>query len=237
VGIVGGGTLYSATWTNAKAVEDYLPAGGPSGKLTKDWTNATTTQLKNNAVAQVLALSLSVGFDAADADYSASGTPLSAMIINSGPFDGWTVGAFLVEANKVLGNDPTATHTVAEVQSTAGAINENYVDGTTDNGYLDCPNGTAQSRTIRDLSLPSVFGESNISTYPNPSKGQLQVSLGSLKNAEIQVIDSRGAIVERRSAGNEQTLSFNLRKYGTGMYLIKVVSGKTVKTSKVLIQN
>jgi Bacterial lectin/Secretion system C-terminal sorting domain len=238
VGIVGGGTLYSATWTTAAAVETYLPAGGPSAKLTADYTNATTNQLKNNAVAQVLTLSLSVGFDAADPNYSPSGTALSAMIITSGPFAGWTVGAFLTEANKVLGNDPAATHSVADVQNTAGAINENYDDGTTDNGYLRCPNTQQTGRAApRDQITNNGLMSTDVSVYPNPSRGQVQVNMGALRNAEVTVVDSRGVVVERKLAGSTQTLSLDLKKYGTGVYLVKVVSGSTVKTSKVLVEN
>ena len=236
VGLAGAGTNYSATWTTAAAIAAYLPAGGPSAKLTQDYTNATTSQLKNNAVAQVLALSISVGLDAYYDDFGAGGVELGDMIIGSGPFDGWTVDAFLAEANKVLGGG-VSSYSVAQIQSTAGAINENYVDGTMDNGYLECPPGTERSVPGRNISEQIISQQNGMVVYPNPSRGQVQLNLGTTSNSQIMIVNARGAIVERRSAGGAQTLSFDLKKYGTGVYLIKVGSGANVQTSKVIVQD
>ena len=60
------------------------------------------------------------------------------MVISSGAFAGWTVSAFLMEANKVLGGCSSA-YSIQNVLTTAAAINENYVNGNTDKGFLDCP--------------------------------------------------------------------------------------------------
>lgn len=74
--------------------------------------------------------------------------------------------------------------------------------------------------------------------YPNPSRGQVQVSLGSSNaKAQIQIVNSRGVVVETKVAGNAQNFSFDLRKYGVGVYLVKVVTGNEVKTTKVVVQD
>ena len=129
---------FTASWTTAQSITDYLPAGGNASVLSANYTNPTTNQLKNNLVNHLLALTLSVTFDGDDVDFGDGGTPLADMEIASGPFAGWTVADFLVEANKVLGGTSSA-FTANEVKSTAGAINENYVDGNIDNGFLVCP--------------------------------------------------------------------------------------------------
>jgi hypothetical protein len=84
-------------------------------------------------------LTLSVGFDAKFEDFGQGGNKLADMIINSGAFKGWTVANFLAEANKALGG--CGSYTPKQVMETITAINENYVDGKTDKGYLVCAGG------------------------------------------------------------------------------------------------
>lgn len=58
------------------------------------------------------------------------------MIIKDGTFKGWTVSAFLAEANKALGG--CGTYTPKQMQETIEKINENYTDGKSDKGFLQC---------------------------------------------------------------------------------------------------
>lgn len=125
-------------FTTAQAITDYLPAGGQAKALTQNYTNPTTFQLKNTLVDHLVALTLSVQFDATDPSFGQAGVQLGDMIIGSGTFANWTVKNFLTEANKVLGG-AASSYSVQDVLTTASAINENYVDGKIDNGYLVCP--------------------------------------------------------------------------------------------------
>ena len=59
------------------------------------------------------------------------------MYISDGTFKGWSVADFLAEANKALGGCSTQ-YTAKQIQETIEKINENYVDGTRDNGFLVC---------------------------------------------------------------------------------------------------
>src|SRR5215203_718251 len=77
------------------------------------------------------------------------------------------------------------------------------------------------------------------SVYPNPSRGQVQVKLGAVTSSKTQVmvINSRGITVEERTiSSSSQALPLNLRKYGTGVFLVKIISGSSVQTQKVLVQ-
>jgi hypothetical protein len=231
----------SAKWTTAAAVEAYLPAGGPSNVLPAgNLVNPSTSQLKNNAAGQVLTLSLSVGFDNADPNFSPSAIALKDYIIASGPYAGISVGAFLVIANNVLGTASSTATQVSNVQTTATAINENFDDGTTDNGYLNCPAAVRPGPANNiDPAQPTVMLASGITAgaYPNPSRGQFRFGLSKVDSkAQILVVDSKGTIVERRPAGNSQTFNFDLKKYGIGVYMIKVVSGNEIKATKVIVQ-
>lgn len=129
---------YHVTFENARDITDYLPAGGPAKKLSRNYLNPSTFALKNNLVNHLVALTLSVKFDAADGSFGTAGIPLGNMEISSGAFAGMTVNDFLVIANQVLGGTNSSFST-QDVLSTATSINENYVDGKKDNHFLVCP--------------------------------------------------------------------------------------------------
>ena len=126
---------YHVTLTTAQAITDLLPTGGQAAVLTQNYTDPAA--IKNVLVGHLVALTLSTGFDVYDANFGQAGTTLGQMEIGSGTFAGWTVNAFLAEANKTLGG--CGTYSVQDVLTTATSINENYVDGNVDNGFLVCP--------------------------------------------------------------------------------------------------
>lgn len=234
---VGATPNYYARFTTAQAITDYLPAGGPAKKLTQNYTDPATSDLKNVLVQHLLALSLSVRFDQVDPSFGSAGIQLGNMIIGSGAFQGWTVTAFLAEANKVLGGTSNA-YSVQDVLETAAAINENYVDGKMDGGYLDCPDGQVSApgnRIIReDMVMPGF------SVQPNPSTGRFAFRLnkGTAGLAQVQVSNASGRIIETRSVplvGKGQTLWFDLTSQAPGIYMVRVATNEGVETHKVVI--
>lgn len=130
---------YYINLTTAQAITDLLPTGGEAKALTANATNPAS--IKNVLVGHVVALTLSTAFDAKFADFGQGGVVLGDMVIGSGKFKDWTVSAFLAEANKVLGGCSIA-YTAKDVLDVATLINENYVDGKVDKGYLVCPGTT-----------------------------------------------------------------------------------------------
>lgn len=127
---------YYVKLTSAQAVTDLLPTGGKASALTANATDPAS--LKNVLVGQIVALKLSVGFDLYDANFGESPVPLGAMVIGSGTFKGVPVYKFLAIAEKVLGGC-SKEFTLQDVNETASSINQNYVDGKTNNGFLVCP--------------------------------------------------------------------------------------------------
>jgi hypothetical protein len=231
---------YHATFTTAQAITDYLPAGGQGKALTKNYTNPKTTDLKNVLVQHLLALTLSVGFDQADASFGTAGIHLSDMVISSGAFSGWTVGDFLVEANKVLGGG-ASLYTAKQVEETAAAINENYVDGSVDRGYLDCPTTTNQGGVTQRRALTQEAAAAlTLRAQPNPSRGQLQLQLAGVSGkVALQITNASGVVIESRSLsleGATRVLPLDLSRQAAGLYLIRLVSSKGVQTQKILLQ-
>ena len=132
------GCTYKIILTSAQAITDYLPAGGTPAVLTTNYTNPTG--LKNNLASQLVALTLSVQFDLYDPAFSGSSVQLGNLIIGTGTFKGMTIAAVLSEANKVLGGCPSK-YSATEISDVLSSINENFVDGTKNGGFLVCPGG------------------------------------------------------------------------------------------------
>lgn len=123
--------------TSAQAITGLLPAGGPAAALSAVYTDPAS--LKNVLVGQLVALKLSIGFDYADDNFGQSPVALGDMIIASGPFKSNRVTDFLDIAEEVLGGC-SQDFTPAQIVETATSINENFDNGTTDKGFLTCPN-------------------------------------------------------------------------------------------------
>ena len=128
--------------TSAKAVENFLPAGGKPAVFTiRDVIDPTAKEMKNSLASHMVALALSLGFDAYDPDFSASGTALGDLVVACGPFQRYTVYEVFSIANDVIGGcrDDYAANDIYDV---VYRINENFVDGIMNNGFLVCK-GTA----------------------------------------------------------------------------------------------
>jgi len=135
------GCNYNITLSSAQAVTNFLPQGGTAGSLTKNYWDPTNTPKssnnpKNVLAGHIVALTLSTTFDAWDADFGESNTQLSNAVITTGDFEGWTVGQVLDEAEKVLGGC-ASNYTASQLTDVLTAINECYVDGIQNTGFLD----------------------------------------------------------------------------------------------------
>ncbi|RLD22062.1 MAG: hypothetical protein DRI54_08675, partial [Bacteroidetes bacterium] len=130
------GCDFMLTLTSSEAVQEFLPSGGSASQFTEDLIDPLN--YSNVLAGQLVALRLSVTFDENDVDFSPSDVNLGDMIINSGEFQGWTVYEIIDEANRYIGAC-SSNYTGSQLNEVLSAINENYVDGTNDGGYLDCP--------------------------------------------------------------------------------------------------
>lgn len=229
---------FHVLFTSAQAITDYMPAGGPSKKLTANYTNPATTTLKNTLVDHLVALTLSVGFDDADPSFGQAGITLGDMKIGSGAFANWTVRNFLSEANIVLGGG-TSIYTIQQVLETASAINENYVDGSQDHNYLDCPGGggTAGRPALENLSQEVTTKQSFI-VGPNPTNGLVDLRMnGVTGKADVIITSANGSVVERRSISNTNTVQrFNLDQQPSGLYLMRIITDQGIQVHKLVVQ-
>jgi hypothetical protein len=138
------GCDYTITLTSAQAVTDFLPQGGSPASLTMSYVDPVNTPKssnnpKNVLASHVVALSLSVTFDAWDEDFSESATDIGNAVITSGDFEGWTVSDVLAEAEKVLGGC-SSDYSASELAEVLSAINESFIDGNKTSDFLENSN-------------------------------------------------------------------------------------------------
>jgi lysophospholipase L1-like esterase len=145
VGCAGG---YTLKLTSVEAISAFLPSSSraaqalnasytnpvkPTGNPKKEIPNAYASSFAG----EVVALSLSVGFDDADADFSSGDTQLKDAVVTEGTFSGKTVAFVLAQANLALGGC-SSKYSLAELQAIVQAINEGYDVGRS-SSLLSCP--------------------------------------------------------------------------------------------------
>ena len=120
---------FSATFTDATAVENFLPSGSTPTPFIQDHVDPTATEAGALA-GQVLALTLNVGFDLFDSNFAPSVSNLNDYTINdlSVSCDGMTAQKVLAEANTILGG-LTSSFSPSEINECATWINEKFDDG------------------------------------------------------------------------------------------------------------
>lgn len=129
------GGVRTLTFTSAAAIEKFLPQGAAAEALTSSYVNPTG---KLGVLSgQTLALQLNVDFSAAAAGGHRTG--LGALTVQSGKLVGYTVTQVLVLCNAALGGNNSvlpAGVKLTDLNDTASRINECFVDGTTNTGYI-----------------------------------------------------------------------------------------------------
>ncbi|REJ84286.1 MAG: T9SS C-terminal target domain-containing protein [Bacteroidetes bacterium] len=123
--------------SSADQIRQFLPSGTTPSVLPSGILSDPGSGYKNVLAGQIVALTLSVGFDNFDADFSASNSRLENLVVKSGLFSGKTVKQILSEANKAIGGCSSA-YTLSQLNAVLSAINENFVDGQINNGFLEC---------------------------------------------------------------------------------------------------
>ncbi len=132
IGLVGGSGKF-LRFTSAGAIRNFLPAGGKPKALTASANNPTTSAAGVLA-GQVLALKLSASFSSAG--ITTPGLP-GLEIVSGNPLAGCTVTKALAAADKALGGGGLpAGVSFSQLNDIITHLNENYDNGTTDNGYL-----------------------------------------------------------------------------------------------------
>ena len=185
------------TFTSSEAIADYLPAGGSAALLSGNVVDPTTSY--GVLSSQLVAITLAVGFDVYDPNFSASSSSFSSLTIKSGTFAGMSVASFLQLANNIIGGCSNQ-YSLSAINEAATAINENFDNGTVDNGFLNCSRGI--SLNIEIGANPNVCETGNGLVTVTITGGTPAYELKIYKNnVLISVINSNDAIAYLNSLG------------------------------------
>ena len=182
--IVIGGTI-TATFTDALAVLNYLPATGPAGPLIGNVQDPSTTS-SGELAGEVLALKLNVDFSAASVLTSA--VPLGNLRICNfsllPAINGQTVSQFLATANILLGGG-AAPFGPSSAASVARLINSAFVGG--------APSSFAQASLVAGPSCGWQPGD--MITYTQTSWGTPATTAGGLLDANFSTVHGAAVII------------------------------------------
>ncbi|MBL7925958.1 MAG: T9SS type A sorting domain-containing protein [Bacteroidia bacterium] len=244
--VIGGGPCVGSrtlTLSNANAVRNFLN-GQPntvSNVLAANLVNPTSGSYQNKLAAQLVALTLNVYFDAYDPNFAITTTvPLGSAIISgmtggSAVFNGMTVNQFLSEANKRLGGcvaAPVASPTTWA--NAAETINLAYLGGAAINtGLLSCPFGNNKVA----IETAATW---NVSAYPNPSNGIVNVAFNAFVDAEINitVLDLSGRDVwstTEHAFTGDNTRTYDLSQLPKGVYMMRLSLDDHFKVIRLVI--
>ena len=232
------GCTFTVTFSSSFAVETYLPCGGPAAILNNSFTDPSC--LNNVLLSQLLAASLSVGFDNYDAGFGNSSTALQDLLVAYGPMQGLTVGDVLDEANQLLGGCGSA-FSRQDINATLSNINQNFVDGTMLDTALICQS-PCSSLSSAERSVQEAL------VWPNPAKDELvylQFELNNRAAIQLQIVEmNTGKILQIVDYGNylkgKNTLAWDgflqgKRSLNRGLYLLRVMaSDKLLFNSKLI---
>ena len=97
---------------------------------------------------------------------------------------------------------------------------------------------------IRVINMPTdikplTTTNNSLTVYPNPSHGAFTVALPEYKTpASIAIIDEAGKVAETRvlDHADAQNVAFNLSNVAAGSYIVKVVAGGIISSTKIVIE-
>ena len=123
--------------------------------------------------------------------------------------------------------------------SVAVTIDENGVmidDAMVTTADIVCSNGVihiidgllfSQNFNIDEVGL-------NYSVFPNPSKGEITINNYSNESYNVKIFNTIGEIILTETLSEKK--SFDLTKFGKGIYLIEMSNANSIKTQKVIIE-
>ncbi len=218
------------TLTSAAAVNAFLPSGSSAASLPAGALVNPGSGYQNVLAAQIVALTLSVGFDAADPNFATATNNLGGLVIDTGLFAGMTVQDFLDEANRLIGGCGSI-YTYAQVNAAATAINENFDNGTVDRGFLICDPLMVQIIIATNV---ACYGESNGSVSSTVTGGTPPYSY--YWTVEENGVKQSTLIGLKSNPNGATTPNLDSLPAGTYTLLVSDANGDTASASATVTQ-
>jgi len=234
--------------TSGSAIFSFLPSSGSPASLPSGLSTNPGSSIANTLAGELVALKLSVRFDEMNPSFSASTVLLKNMVIANGTFAGWTVQQLIAAADSRIGSCG-GSYSRATLSAAITAVNEGYVGGTLNSGYLICPGPSAL--VLQPVGTQAPFegavvldeDQLEVSIFPNPVSGTATfVITGTVKDepTTVGIYSMSGVLVMELYTGTladgiQHRLFWNVEDRATGMYFYRVVSGDRTTTGKILV--
>jgi hypothetical protein len=217
------------TFMSAQEITDFLPEGGTADVLPN--TSVLTGQL--------LAATLNAGFDAYDAEFASSAVLLGDMYTDNAAFAGMSINEILQAANDVIGGCST-DYSLTDLNTVLTTINENFDNGTIDNGHLTCTPATGGDDRSMTFSAEKT-GVEMIEMFPNPCRQMTHFFITSNEEtvAQLQVYNNMGQVVLSRNVvctEGTNAIDLDVQHLTAQTYLVQLVSGDQVFTSRLVVE-
>ncbi|WP_299756086.1 T9SS type A sorting domain-containing protein [uncultured Pontibacter sp.] len=83
--------------------------------------------------------------------------------------------------------------------------------------------------------IDDMIGNTRVAVYPTVSEGAVRVNLGSIRNANVAVVDILGRkVLELRNANG--IVEIDTKQYARGTYFVKVMAEKDVASSRLIVR-
>jgi hypothetical protein len=220
--------------TSPVAVNNFLPSSGTPAVLPSGTSTNPGAAISNTLAGQAMALTLTLGFDTYDPNFNPSNIFLGNQVINGGAFNGMTVSQLLAEANKRLGGC-TTSYTISQLNTALTAVNQNYDNGTVNNGYLNCP----YQQKFASGTVSDVF---SYTVHPNPAFDNATVTVVSATDDQVSLdiynmVGKKVAQVANRPVHGQEETRFNLNTsdLADGIYVININTSVKTYQQKLVV--
>lgn len=211
------------TLSNAAAVTNFLPSGTTPRALNAGSLTDPGQTYRNVLAGQLVALTLSVGFDLHDPNFGAGASHLADAVIAAGPFHGWTVQELLDEANRFIGGC-ASSFDANQLNTALDMVNNNFSDGV-NAGFVTCeiPKKKEEYKGIGSGTI------TNLSAFPNPANNTLNlvIHVTSDGNTRFTLMDALGrtalpSMITALVAGEQRTITLDVGTLPNGSYILIV---------------
>ncbi|PCJ27923.1 MAG: hypothetical protein COA97_03040 [Flavobacteriales bacterium] len=119
----------------------------------------------------------------------------------------------------------------ATAQTYTAPSNGDYAVQVTQNGCIDT--SVCVNILITEVTERSLF--KNVSIYPNPTQGKINIDLGILKDVTINVFNVNGQLVYHKKNITTSTYQFELKEV-SGIYFIEISTQKEKQLYKLIVK-
>lgn len=174
--------------TSSSTVNAFLPSGTTPSLLPAGTLTDPGGSYSNVLAGQLVTAVLNLGFDLYDPNFSSNTIHTGDLVITSGTFKGWTINQLIAEANSTIGGCSN-TYSASDLNDALTSFNENYDNGTVDNGFTTCT-------AVCDIAVDGIV--TDVSCYGGNS-GAIDITATS-SNSTISYLWNDGSTSEDRTA-------------------------------------